>query len=58
VTMDYVMIWLGKDAHEPGTEVLLMGGERNHAGLWAEAMDTIPYEICCGIHPKVPRKMV
>lgn len=58
VTMDYVMVWLGEDEITPGTEVLVMGGERNHAGKWAEAIGTIPYEICCGIHPKVPRVMV
>lgn len=58
VTMDYCMIWLEEDYHPEGTEVLVMGGERNHAGIWATLMETIPYEICCGIHPKVPRKMV
>lgn len=58
VTMDYVMIWLGGDCYSAGTEVTVMGEERNHAGIWAQAMGTIPYEICCGIHPKVPRQMV
>jgi alanine racemase len=58
VTMDYVMVWLGGDRYDAGTAVLVMGGERNHAGLWAEAIGTIPYEICCGIHTKVPRRMV
>ncbi len=57
VTMDYIMIWLGGDTYVPGTEVLVMGSDRNHAGKWAEAIGTIPYEICCGIHPKVPRVM-
>lgn len=58
VTMDYIMTWLGTDYHDTGTEVLVMGGEHNHAGKWAEAIGTIPYEICSGIHPKVPRRMV
>jgi len=58
VTMDYIMAWLGADRCPTGTEVLLMGGERNHAGIWADALGTIPYEICCGIHPKIPRVMV
>ncbi len=55
VTMDYVMAWLGQDSYPTGTEVVIMGAERNHAGIWAEALNTIPYEICTGIHPKVPR---
>lgn len=58
VTMDYIMVWLGDDRFDAGTEVLVMGGERNHAGLFAEAIGTIPYEICCGIHTKVPRLLV
>ncbi|MDG5767271.1 alanine racemase [Balneolales bacterium ANBcel1] len=58
VTMDYIMVWLGDDRYKPGTEVTLMGGERNHAALWADAIGTIPYEICCGIHPNIPRKLV
>lgn len=58
VTMDYIMAWLGGRQYREGTEVLVMGGERNHAGLWADAIGTIPYEICCGIHTKVPRSMI
>lgn len=58
VTMDYVMVWLGGERYDAGTAVLVMGGKHNHAGLWAEALGTIPYEICCGIHTKVPRRMV
>ncbi len=58
VTMDYIMVWLGDDRYDAGTNVVVMGGDRNHAGLWAEAIGTIPYEICCGIHTKVPRKYV
>ena len=58
VTMDYIMIWLDGDRYAAGTEVLVMGGEKNHAGIMADAIGTIPYEICCGIHTKVPRRMV
>lgn len=58
VTMDYIMVWLGDDRYDAGTDVLVMGGDRNHAGLMADAIGTIPYEICCGIHTKVPRRMV
>ncbi|MEX0681473.1 MAG: alanine racemase [Balneolales bacterium] len=58
VTMDYIMIWLGDRYFPAYTEVTVMGEEHNHAGRWADAIDTIPYEICCGIHPKVPRLTV
>ncbi len=58
VTMDYIMVWLGDDRFGAGTEVLVMGGSRNHAGVWADAIGTIPYEICCGIHTSVPRVYV
>ncbi len=55
VTMDYLMVWLGSDRYDTGTEVMVMGGACNHAGVMADTIDTIPYEICCGIHPKIPR---
>ena len=55
VTMEYIMVWLGREPVAEGAEVLVMGGERNHAWHWARAADTIPYEICCGISPGIPR---
>lgn len=55
VTMEYIMVWLGREPVDKGTEVLVMGAERNHAWHWANAADTIPYEICCGISRNIPR---
>ncbi|MDI6401638.1 alanine racemase [Balneolaceae bacterium ANBcel3] len=55
VTMDYIMIWTGSKQISAGVQATIMGGEKNHAGHWAAALETIPYEICCGIAEKVPR---
>jgi alanine racemase len=59
VSMDNVTADLGPG--EPpgvGTEVVLLGaraGERILAEDWATALDTINYEVTCGIAPRVPR---
>jgi alanine racemase len=60
VSMDNVTVDLGPD--DPvavGTEVVLLGardGERILAEDWARALDTINYEITCGLTPRVPRE--
>jgi alanine racemase len=44
---------------ERGTEVVLLGergGERVLAEEWAAALDTINYEITCGLTARVPRE--
>jgi alanine racemase len=63
VTMDQLMIDLGSgddaDAVEVGTEVVLLGrqgDQRISAAEWAEKLGTIPYEVCCGIGERVPRR--
>ncbi|NWG12468.1 MAG: alanine racemase [Acidobacteria bacterium] len=41
-----------------GDEVILLGSSANcrvDAASWADALGTIPYEILCGISPRVPR---
>jgi alanine racemase len=59
VSMDNITVDLGPG--EPvaaGTEAVLLGsrgGERILAEDWAAALDTINYEITCGITPRVPR---
>jgi alanine racemase len=67
VTMDQLMIDCGPagdpaaDAVQPGDEVVLLGGqgdERVGADEWAERLDTISYEIVCGISARVPRRYV
>ncbi len=41
-----------------GEEVILLGGSRDctmDADSWAKLLNTIPYEILCGISPRIPR---
>jgi alanine racemase len=63
VTMDQLLVDLGPTdaagAVEVGTEVVLLGkqgDERISAAEWAERLGTIPYEVCCGIGDRVPRR--
>jgi alanine racemase len=63
VTMDQLLVDLGAgpdaDAVEIGTEVVLLGrqGEAEiSAAEWADRLGTIPYEVCCGIGERVPRR--
>lgn len=58
VTMDQLMVDVGDLAVEIGDEAVLIGeqhGERILATDWADALDTIGYEIVCGISARVPR---
>jgi len=59
VTMDQIMVDCGLDADvAPGDEVVLIGTqgtEHISAQDWADGLDTIAYEIVCGIGPRVPR---
>ncbi len=59
VSMDMIAVDLTDlpDARE-GDEVILLGSSdhcRTTAQDWAEALDTIPYEILCAIAARVPR---
>ena len=59
VTMDQLMVDCGDDPVAVGDEVVLIGGqgdEEIRAADWATALDTIAYEIICGIGPRVPRR--
>jgi alanine racemase len=67
VTMDQLMVDCGPvgdpaaDAVGPGDEVVLLGRqgeERIGAEEWAARLDTIAYEIVCGISARVPRRHV
>jgi alanine racemase len=63
VTMDQLMVDCGDDETvRPGDEVVLFGaqgGEVVTAWDWAERLDTIAYEIVCGISVnRVPRRYV
>ncbi|MCU1370867.1 MAG: alanine racemase [Ilumatobacteraceae bacterium] len=59
VTMDQILVDCGDDPVEVGDEVVLIGrqgAETIGAGDWAERLDTIAYEVMCGISPRVPRR--
>nr|MBA2523801.1 alanine racemase [Solirubrobacterales bacterium] len=59
ISMDNLTLDLGPDSSiEPGEPVILIGaqgGERVTAEDWARSLETINYEISCGISPRVPR---
>jgi alanine racemase len=62
VTMDQIMVDCGADSDvERGDEVVLIGRQGDEtidAEDWAGRLDTISYEIVCGIGPRVPRVYV
>jgi alanine racemase len=58
VTMDQITVDCGNDSVRRGDEVVLIGSQGNeHVGAveWARLLDTIGYEITCGIGSRVPR---
>jgi len=58
VTMDQLMVACGDDEVAVGDEVVLIGRQGDEsvtAAEWAGPLDTIAYEIVCGIGPRVPR---
>lgn len=52
VTMDYSMVYLGRDQYRQGTPVIVMGHEGATAKEWGDKMDSISYEILCRINPR------
>ena len=62
VTMDMTMVDCGPDASVAvGDEVVFLGRQGDEvitADEWAARLDTISYEILCGIGPRVPRRYV
>lgn len=61
VTMDQITVDCGNDSVQRGDEVVLIGSQGNEhirAEEWAQLLDTIGYEIVCGIGPRVPRRYV
>ncbi|MHB8329391.1 MAG: alanine racemase [Acidimicrobiales bacterium] len=64
VTMDQIMVDCGPDANADvrvGDEVVLIGTQGDASiSAWdfARALDTIAYEVVCGIGPRVPRVFV
>lgn len=58
VCMDLCMVYLGEDRYPLGQEVVVLGGEGEEevgAERMASLLDTINYEVVCGIGPRVPR---
>ena len=59
ITMDQILVDCGTDATvSVGDEVVLLGTQGSAAILawdWADRLDTIAYEITCGISARVPR---
>ena len=61
ITMDQLMVDCGDDRVAVGDEVVLIGRQGNQvigAQEWADRLDTIGYEVVCGIGPRVPRHYV
>ena len=61
VTMDQILLDVGDAPVEIGDEVVLIGRQGDAevtATDWADRLGTIPYEIVCGIGPRVPRRLV
>ncbi|NDD97314.1 MAG: hypothetical protein EBZ93_07405 [Actinobacteria bacterium] len=61
VTMDQLMVDMGDDSCAVGDEVVLIGvqgDERITANKWGTALDTIGYEIVCGLSARLPRVYV
>ena len=59
VTMDQIVIDVGDADVGVGDEVVLLGRQDDGevtADEWAGLLDTISYEIVCGIGPRVPRR--
>lgn len=59
VSMDNVTVDLGPESEvEPGDEAVLIGAQGEDSVLaeeWARRLDTINYEVTCGISARVPR---
>jgi alanine racemase len=58
VTMDQILVDCGDRSVAVGDEVILLGRQGNEtitAQDWADRLETIAYEVVCGISPRVPR---
>jgi alanine racemase len=59
VTMDQLMVDCGSDRVVVGDEAVLIGtqgGESISVNEWAERLDTIGYEVVCGISARIDRR--
>ena len=62
VTMDQLIVDVGTEGDvDAGDEVVLLGRQGNEAigaDEWAALLGATPYEVLCGIGPRVPRVVV
>lgn len=61
ITMDQLMVDCGHDDVRLGDEAVLLGDqgqESIRADEWADRLGTIPYEIVCGVSPRVERRRI
>jgi len=61
VTMDRIMFDVGNADIKVNDKVILLGNDKNEtitAWDWAKILNTIPYEITCGITKRLPRVYV
>lgn len=61
VTMDQLMVDCGDDPVEVGDEAVLIGSQADRwitAADWAAGLDTIAYEIVCGLSARIERRPV
>ena len=58
VTMDRIMFDIGNDKIKINDDVILLGQKgklKIDAWDWSKIINTIPYEVTCGISKRVPR---
>lgn len=61
VTMDQLMVDVGDAEVTVGDEVVLLGAQGEHVispNAWGALLDTIGYEIVCGLSPRLPRRYI
>ncbi len=61
ITMDRIMFNSDQKKIKSGTKIILLGKNKNHeinAWDWGKILNTIPYEITCGISKRVLRKYI
>lgn len=61
VTMDMVVVDVGRDDVHVGDEVVLMGGQSDESippEEWADLLGTITYEVVCDFGPRLSRRYI
>jgi alanine racemase len=61
VTMDQILVDLGDTTAKLGDDVVLIGRQGDEeitAADWAARLGSIPYEVICGVGPRVPRRYI